>query len=147
MDYMPYCSQMMNLDQCASPLMQYQTDELESMYPDIYRVVYPKIRDICMREDVPGNPQMYPNPTRSAVERMTDEVYNAAVSEIGDPDAYFARGDDGRQFGVYGGYGYAPVGYAPYGYGPYGYGRRLLRDLVGILLIRSLLGRRGYFYY
>jgi hypothetical protein len=123
------------------------------MYPDIYHMVYPRIQQVCAEMDVPGNPDMYPYPSRAAVERMTEDIYRQIEADMeycGDNDR---TGEGDRQIAPYYGAGPYLGGYygAPfYGYGypafsGYG-GRRFLRDLVGILLIRQLLGRRGFFY-
>lgn len=142
MDYncAPY-NQMLSPAQCASPLMQYPTESLEDMYPDIYRVVYPRVRDICLVYDVPGNHEMHPYPSRAVVERMVDEVYRDTVYELGYDDNDNMWNDNYRQFGAFG--GYSPFGF----YSPYGFGRPFLRDLIAVLLIRNLLGRRGIFHY
>lgn len=141
MDYscMPY-SQMLSPAQCASPLMQYPTETLEDMYPDIYRVVCPRVMDACLVYDVPGNHEMHPYPTRAAVERIVDEIYHDTMMELGWAENDKAGTGDNRQFGFYG-------GFSPYGYAPYGFGTPFLRDLISILLIRRLLGRRGIYSY
>ena len=144
MDYMDNY-QMMWPYQCNSPMMEYPTERLEDMYPDIYRRVYPRVMQMCMMKDVPGNPEMYPNPSRAAVERMTDDIYRDVSAEMGyneDDDSWGTMDD--RQFAPY--YG-GPYYGGFYGYPGFGFGRRrFLRDLIGILLIRQLLGRRGFFY-
>ncbi|MCX7922184.1 MAG: hypothetical protein N3B21_09265 [Clostridia bacterium] len=147
MDYMNYY-QMINPCMACSPVMNYPVENLQDMYPDVYKRVYPRIKQVCIVTDVESNPEMNPYPSRAAVERMADEIYNSISMEMGDLD------DDNRQFGVgvaggYPGY-YGYPGYAGYyNYPAYGYygGRRFLRDLIGILLIRELLGRRGIYYY
>ncbi len=134
MNYMP-CFQMMNPSLCCSPIAEYPTDKLENMYPEIYYRLYPKIRQRCIMMDVPGQQDMYPNPSRAAVERMTDDIYRELIYEMGMPEEDDCTDD--RQFVPYG-----VSGYQGYGFG----GRRFLRDLVGVLLIRELLGRRGFYY-
>jgi hypothetical protein len=109
----PYCP----------PKTQYPVERLEDMYPEIYHRVYPKIMRVCAEKD---DPDMYPYPSRAMVESMTDEVYMRTVMEIGDPE------DDG--YGMMQGRQVAPFGF--------GRRRRLLRDLIRILLIRELLRRR-----
>lgn len=133
MDYNNYAKKMWPYDQ-YSPMMHQPTEALEQMYPDIYNVVYPRVKYMCSVWDVPGNQSMYPYPSREAVERMTEEIYKSTCEEIGyyeNQEGHMYYGDSARQFG----------------YGGYGRPRRFLRNLTGILLIRELLGRRGRFYY
>lgn len=47
----------------------YQVQELENCYPDIYKIVYPMVQKVCA--------QNTGNITREVVDRMTDEVYFA----------------------------------------------------------------------
>ena len=47
----------------------YKEQELESCYPDIYKIVYPVVQKVCA--------QNTGNITRDLVDRMTDEVYFA----------------------------------------------------------------------
>jgi len=67
----------------CSPIAGYPTASLESMYPDIYNNIYPKVRHMCMVMDHPHNPEMYPCPRRQTVERMTDDIYMQVMSEMG----------------------------------------------------------------
>lgn len=60
-------------------------EHLESMYPDIYRRVYPVVVQCCEIYDVPSNPGFYPYPTRVAVEQMTDYILQRVGSEPGFP--------------------------------------------------------------
>jgi len=69
---------------------------------------------------------------------MVDEVYRDTMYELGCGDSDNMWNDNSRQLG-----GYSPFGY----YSPYGFGRPFLRDLIAVLLIRNLLGRRGIFHY
>ncbi|MGI6777603.1 MAG: hypothetical protein ACOX7R_06135 [Acetivibrionales bacterium] len=121
------------------PMMKYQNEALEDMYPEIYYRVFPRVQRICEMMDMPSNPEMHPYPSRAAVERMTDNIFREVAAEMQytdeDWDSYVMEGS--RQISPYFG-----------GIGPgYGFGRRFLRDLIGILLIRQLLSRRGIFYY
>lgn len=120
------------------PMAAYPTEKLEDMYPEVYHCVYPKVKNLCAMMDVPGNPEMYPNPTRAAVERMTDQIYKMSCDDLGyaEENVEYEKMEKGQRqpFGFYGG-------------GPFFGGRRFLRDLAGILLIRELLGRRRIPYY
>lgn len=53
----------------------YAQEHLEAMYPDVYNKVYPMVKLCCEMYDVPTNPGFYPYPTRSAVDQMTDYIY------------------------------------------------------------------------
>lgn len=112
--------QMMGYPSC-SPIANCPTESLESMYPDIYHRVYPKVMHMCMIMDTPNNPEMYPCPRKETVERMVDDIYMQTMMEMG---------------GEYGNWN--PM----YQQTP-GFGGGFLRDLIAILLIRQLLFRRG----
>lgn len=116
---------------CHSPIAGYPSERLESMYPDIYHRVYPRVMHMCMVMDVPSNPQMYPCIRRDAIERMTDDIYMQVMSEMGGEwDAMSQQQLPGFGPGLDPWYGT--------GAGSGGF----LRDLVSIILIRELLFRR-----
>lgn len=140
---MPY-PQMMNPNLYKSPMVDYPTEKLEDMYPEIYYKVFPKIQQMCVLKDTQDNNEMYPNPTRDAVERMTDDIYRDTMMEMGEQEG-METGTQ-RQYGIFGGPGYGYPGYIYPGYGYPGYRGSPVRDLIGILLIRELLRRRGYHY-
>ncbi len=124
---MPWIGQCLGFPSVAMP-----AERLEDMYPEVYRIVYPKVLNMCCMMDVPGNPEMYPHPRREAVERMVDEIFEQCVCEMGDPEKWRDDEENDRQFVT--------------GIGP-GFGRRrLLRDLISILLIRELIRRRPFPY-
>ena len=52
-----------------------RNDELESCYPDIYRLVYPMVQKACQMNTRPV--------TRELVENMTDEIYMAIEANDG----------------------------------------------------------------
>jgi hypothetical protein len=148
MNYMPYAN-MINPNLANSPFMKQPVESLEEMYPDSYKIIQPKIQQMCMIVDTPENPDMYPYPNREAVEQMANDIHEACCKEMGimgEEEPENSNMPYERQFGPgYGGYGF---GYPGYGYPGAGFGRRrFLRDLVGILLIRELLGRRGQYIY
>lgn len=122
----------------CSPIANYPSESLESMYPDIYNRVYPKVQHMCNMMDTPNNPQMYPCPRREAVERMTDDIYMQVMNEM--DENYW---DTMTQQQI--------PGYDDYYGGGYRRGsfRRggFLRDIVSIILIRELLGRRRRRFY
>lgn len=49
----------------------YRNDDLERLYPDTYRMVYPMVQKVCMKANGPINEKM--------VNDMTTEIYNAMV--------------------------------------------------------------------
>ncbi|MBU5675908.1 hypothetical protein KQI88_05730 [Alkaliphilus sp. MSJ-5] len=118
--------QMMGYPTC-SPIAECTTESLESMYPEIYHRVYPKVMHMCMMMDHPNNPEMYPCPRRETVERMADDIYMQTMMEMG------GEWED-----------WQPMSQQFPEFGRDRFGRRpFLRDLIFILLIRQLLRRRG----
>lgn len=114
--------QMMGMPSQYSPMMDMSQSQLESMYPNIYNVVYPHVKHHCdMFEAKYG----MANPTKQQLDDMMDDIYNKVDGQI---DMMPQREDE------------RPDGF---GHGGLGFGRRpFLRDLIGILLIRQLLARR-----
>jgi len=94
---------------------QYPQEPLDAMYPDVYYCAYPMVKQACEMYDNPSNPGLYPYPTRTAVDQMTDYVYHRMLKEGCYP---MDRQQEGRG---------------------------LLRSLILILVIRELLRRRGSF--
>ncbi|MTI84979.1 MAG: hypothetical protein FH756_14065 [Firmicutes bacterium] len=92
-------------------------EPLDSMYPDVYYRCYPYVKQACEMYDNPDNPGFYPYPTRTAVDQLTDYVYQRMNS------GYTQSMD--RQY----------------------YGGGILRPLLTILIIRELLRRRRPYYY
>ena len=104
-------------------------DELETLYPETYKIVYPMVKKVCMQNTKPI--------TQELVDNMTNEIYtNIEASgdiinvniDVGDNretktdmevTAKNNRGTDNRQFN-----------------GP-------MNDLIKILILRELLGRPG----
>jgi len=87
------------------------------MYPEVYYRVYPYVKQMCEMYDNSSNPDLYPYPTREAVEKMTDSIYHRVMAEMKNLSA-----DEEitvKQFE-----------------------RGLFRSLIAILLIRELLRRR-----
>lgn len=118
-DWMPYV-QTMGVPCQMYPMMEMPEQQLEMMYPRMYHIVYPAIVRHCdMMDSTLGTMHM---PTREQVERMTDDI---TVSVEVNVDAVIKQ--------EMGGFEERQLGFG---------GRRILRDLVGILLIRELLRRR-----
>lgn len=118
--------EMMGYPSC-SPIASYPAASLESMYPDIYNRIHPRVRHMCMMMDTPNNAEMYPCPRRQTVERMTDDIYMQMMSEMG--REYGNWDPMYQQYPEYGG------GFS---------GGSFLRDIISIILIRELLFRRGH---
>ncbi len=102
--------------------------EINSLYPEIYGVVYPVVQKVCSRRNVSGI-------TNEQINKMVEEVYN--VIEPGDDvieerqnskngDVRNPRAKETRR--------------------PQSHNNYLLRDLIRILIIRELLqgGNMGY---
>ncbi len=132
MNMQPTGMQPMGMHNQYNPMVTMPEQELENMYPNVYNIVNPVVESHCDQMDMKYG-AMY-CPTKEQVEAETEqivkEVENNVLAAI-EKDGATAE----RQLG--------------FGFG----GRRLLRDLAGILLIRSLIGRRrpygyfpGYFY-
>ena len=99
------------------------SDDLERMYPEVYRVVHPMVCRVCDNVTMPV--------TESMLDSMTDDIYDRveANSRINiEVEVQFRdnNSDESRQMSR-----------------PRPRPRnRFLRDLIRILLIRELLGRR-----
>lgn len=116
----------MGMNTGMSPFMNMDTnlDDLERMYPETYRVVYPMICSACDNVRTPVTEEM--------VDMMTDDIYDRAeadgrinieltVEVRNDEDSQENRQRIPRRR------------------------NRFFRDLIRILLLRELLGRRGRF--
>lgn len=128
-DINPYM-QMMNMPQQYAPMMTMPQEELETMYPQVYFIVYPAVMTHC---DMMGiRPGMMFTPTRQQLDSMVDGIYRSVEGQMGMGEETI---EETRQ---------------PFGFGPglgFGFGRRrFARDLIGILLIRELLRRRHFGY-
>lgn len=118
-------------DMCMNYQNMYQTsDDLERMYPDTYRIVYPMVVSACNMVTMPVTEEM--------IDRMTDDIYDRAANdsrinidiniEIESREESNDRqiSDESRQR--------RPRRR-----------NRFFRDLIRILLLRELLGRRRRF--
>ena len=109
-----------NMDACA--------DDLERMYPEVYKIVYPMVCFACDNIRTPVNEQM--------VDMMTDDIYDRVEAdgrinielsvEVRDTQSNNEETKENRQR--------RPRRR-----------NRFLRDLIRILLLRELLGRRPRF--
>ncbi len=161
----PYM-QMMNLPKQYEPMMEMPQEQLESMFPRCYYIIHPEVCRHCDRM-ISKKGTMY-TPSREELEEMVDDIDNRVGQDVEaeyeeneysensnymgayensetmgayenpntmgayeNPNTMGAfekyQKDDGRQFGFGGGFGRR---------------RRFRRDLISIILLRELLGRR-----
>lgn len=115
----------MNPGKNCCPMMNMPEQQLEQMYPKIYFVVFPVVQRHCDMMDM--NHGCTHVPCREEIEEMSERVCKEVEGEV-ETIMSQERSEDDRQLG-------------------FG-GRRVLRNLVEILLIRELLRRRrfGNFY-
>lgn len=100
-----------------------QNEELESCYPDIYRLVYPMVQKACMQNTRPM--------TRELIDNMTDEIYFA----IDDNEITGMRGKDDKEVKT-------PETRSEDRQRVFR--NPTLRDLIRILILREILGRPGF---
>ena len=105
------------------PMVTMPQEQLEDMYPECYYVINPAVERTCDQMDSHYG-HMY-TPSREQLESMVDRIYREVEADVN--KAYSrSPNEDERQF--------------------FGGGRRVLRDLISILLIRNLLRRRSPFF-
>lgn len=114
-----------NMFSFMSPFMNFNNNNVGMnyplMYPDIYYKIYPYACKVCDKMD---NPYVA-YPSESNVQSMIDECYDQCVREVSDLEEYFGQkvsADDKGETKIR--------------------RRRLLRDLIGIILISELFRRR-----
>lgn len=137
--------QQMNMPQKYAPMMEMPQEQLESMYPRCYYIIHPEVRR-HVDNFTSANGQMA-TPTRRQMDEMIDNIDNT----VGDNVDQDYRDDDEYETG-YGYDNYDERQFGGFGGGFPGHGRRRFRrDLISILLLRELLGRRrphyGYGWY
>lgn len=121
-NYMPYY-QMMGLPRNGCPMMEIPKEQMEAMYPKVYNIIYPHVKNQCDMYKAEFG-QMN-NPSFEQLNEMADNITDLVEKDV-DTEVNKMGNEGERQLG-------------------FG-GRRLLRDLVSILLIRQLIGRRPPFY-
>lgn len=97
----------------------YCEKQAEKMYPDNYNKMYPYVIRKCNEKDLEEDTNMNPFPNQETFDEMVDEIYEEYQRDNGN------KGNSGKNHNMmrrYDGY----------------FGR----DLIGILLLRELLGRR-----
>jgi len=88
----------------------------KDMHPESCKKIMPYINKELDRMETEESPLYEEYPDRELLERMGDRIYDKAVADMPEMEEQW----EGRQFGR----------------------RRFLRDLVGVLLLGELLGRR-----
>ncbi|NSW92607.1 MAG: hypothetical protein HPY74_18475 [Firmicutes bacterium] len=117
------CMQMMSMPDYCYPMMTMPQQQLESMYPKVYIIIFPVVRRHCDMMDMKYGVMHIP--TREQLDSMVDSIVKTVSSDV---ELAIAEGvrEEERQLGLG--------------------GRRLLRDLVLILLLRELIRRRGQYW-
>lgn len=113
------CMQMMNMPSQFYPMVTMPEQQLESMYPNIYNIIFPVIVSHCDTMDMTQGPMYIP--TREQLEAAADGILSRVEGDVEKAVMQDAREKD-RQLG-------------------FG-GRRVARNLIEILLIRELIRRR-----
>ncbi len=130
-DYMDYMRKM-NMPQQYSPMVEMPQEQLESMYPRCYYIIYPEVYRHC--DMLCANYGTMCNPSRRQIEAIVDDIDNRVGADVDadyqDDDNDKDKDDDNRQFGL------------GFGVGQFGGRRRFRRDLIRILLLRELFRRR-----
>lgn len=106
------------------------------VYPEVYYKLQPYIMMVC--DEMGTN---YMMPTQEMVEQMSDNIYDEACRIYPELEEYANNNDYNS--------GVQSIQYDRYGHYPYGrrYRRRgLFRDLIDILLLTELFGRRRRYY-
>lgn len=131
-----YDNQFDNQYSCGNCMMNTQMnmatqqagDEIESCYPDIYRIVYPMVQKACMTNTSPV--------TKETIDRMTTEIYNnIETGDIINLNINLGNTVNGAQTENRENKEETENRVAPRNF--------MLNDLIRILLIRELLGRPG----
>ena len=132
-----YDNQFENQYSCGNCMMNPQMnmatqqagDEIESCYPDIYRIVYPMVQKACMTNTSPV--------TKETIDRMTTEIYNnIETGDIINLNINLGNTVNGAQTENRENKEEKTENrVAPRNF--------MLNDLIRILLIRELLGRPG----
>ena len=102
----------------------YDDMDLESLYPDIYRMIQPMVQKVCMRATGVINEEM--------INSMTEEVYNAMSEETRNSSETRRSGTEVRTNNSQNMRRVEETRQNNY----------LLRDLIRILIIKELLRRR-----
>ena len=110
---------MMNMQGQYNPMMNMTQPELEAMYPNTYNIIQPQVENMCDKIEATHG-KMY-CPAKEEMDHMVDEIYSNVEANV-EAAVKQSSNSNERQF--------------------FCGGRRILRGLIGILLIGSLIGRR-----
>ena len=123
--------------QAAVPPVVRDAVEYRMVYPEIYYKIQPYVVMMCDEMDVYGTTM----PSQEMIEQMTDNIYNNICRIYPDMGECSSETVKEVQLGL-------SVYPYPYGYG-YGRNRRggFLGDLINILLLSEIFGRRRRRYY
>lgn len=119
--FMPFMN-MMGLPQQCNTMLAMPQQQLEKMYPRTYYVIQPVVNRECDRLEMQYG-KMY-TPSHEQMEGMIDKIYAEIEADIEIVIKEEPRDTEDRQIGFS--------------------GRRVLRDLISVLLIRNLTGRRCF---
>lgn len=120
--YETYYMQQMGIPCQYYPMATMPQEQLEAMYPECYYIINPAVERACDHMDSQYG-HMY-TPTREQLESMVDRIYREVEADV---NKVYSRNTNEEERQLIGG------------------GRRVLRDLITILLIRNLLRRRRPF--
>lgn len=113
----------------SNQMWQTPSCDLERMYPDSYRVIYPMVVSVCNTITMPV--------TEDMIDRMTNDIYDRAVTDARisvdiNVEVETREENDDRQM-------------ANRPRRPRPRRNRFLRDFIRVLLLRELLGRQRRF--
>lgn len=98
-------------------------DDLERRFPPIYNRVYPWVNYFCCDMELKHGHDY--EPSREEIKEIVEKIYDKIKDDLDDDDHDNKHRYDERQF----------IGFGGSGFG---------RDLIGILLLQELLGRRDH---
>jgi len=103
-------------------------DDLEKKYPPIYSKIYPWVSYFCCDMELKHGDDY--EPTREEIKEITENIYEKIKDDLEDDDDKKdnKHRDDDR---------------IPLQYG-YGYSGGFVNDLIGIVLLNELVGRRDH---
>lgn len=111
----------------------YRDSDMYNMYPELYHRLYPKVHD-CVWRYIREKGEDW-EPSKREMEDMIDEIYERMMKECPEID----NDMDERRYGM----SNDVEGMQR----PFFGRRRIFRDLIGIVLLGTLLGRRRRRYY
>jgi hypothetical protein len=130
------CNQMPQYNNTQNNMMDVEDKDLEMMYPKVYFKLMPMVKGHC--DKLEGKYGMYFCPSKEEMEDIIEDICEKFEKDIDDEDdekekkgkkdkcredSFDYQSDDNKRRPRYG-------------------RRRVLRDLVGIVLLDELLGRR-----